>query len=314
MTEGTPAFESDSTSGGFETMRDVLADGERRLASRGVPSPAYDASALLAQVMGIPRNRLILRDPITNSQQTQFEKLLMQRMNRVPLQHIVGTAAFRHIDLFVGPGVFIPRPETELLGEAAIRFARNLPDGERIVVDLCSGSGAVALSVATEAPGTEVHAVELSDDALVWLRKNVDNLAKDVAAVGSSVTVHSGDATRVASESLSSLCGRVGVIACNPPYVPIGAVPRDPEVRDHDPALALFGGVDGLDVVRAIIPQAEQLLMPGGLLLIEHSEEQGKAAGESGVPGLLAETGEWTDIHDHVDLTRRPRFTSAKRR
>lgn len=299
---------------GWVSLRDVIADGQRRLAAAGVPSPDTDAMLLAAHVMGVPRGRLLLHDRMDPQQRTSYERLLTRRVVRVPLQHLIGSAAFRTLELQVGPGVFIPRPETELVAQAGINALRALPGEERRAVDLCTGSGAVAFALAVEAAPTQVTAVEVDDAAVAWTRRNADALRESIGSGGSHVDVVQADARTCAAPGgpLERLRGRVAVVTMNPPYVPAGARVRDPEVRDHDPALALYGGEDGLDVIRGAIGTAALLLQPGGLVVIEHSDEQGDEA-EEGVPALLASDGRWRDVVDHRDLARKPRFTTATR-
>ena len=300
--------------GGWVSLRDAIADGQRRLAAAGVPSPDTDAMLLAAHVMGVPRGRLLLHDPMDSEQRTAYERLLTRRVARVPLQHLLGSAPFRTLELQVGPGVFIPRPETELVAQAGIDALRALPAAERHAVDLCTGSGAVALALAVEAAPVHVTAVEVDETAVEWTRRNADALAPDIEAAGSRVDVVQADARTCASDAgaLANLRGSVAVVTMNPPYVPSGANVRDPEVRDHDPALALYGGEDGLDVIRGAVDTAALLLQPGGLVVIEHSDEQGGEA-EAGVPALLLADGRWRDVTDHRDLARKPRFTTATR-
>jgi len=221
------------------TQRDVLVDAERRLATAGVPSPRVDAELLLAHVLGVPRGRMFLSDPADPADVVRFEALLVKRAARVPLQHLLGEAPFRHLTLEVGRGVFVPRPETEGVAEIAIRALAAAPEGERTAVDLCTGSGAIALSIATEVAGSVVHAVELDPDAAGWARRNVEGHAGRIAAAGSSLVLHEGDATRAHEGPLAELVGRVDVVVTNPPYIPDAAVPRDPEVALHDPPRAL---------------------------------------------------------------------------
>ena len=275
------------------TARALVADATNRLAKAGVPSPGVDAAELLAFVVGTTRGRLLLHDEVDDDDARRFERLVVKRMTRVPLQHITGAAPFRWIELQVGPGVFIPRPETELLVEIAVRRVKEL--STPIVVDLCSGSGAIALAIAHEVPQAHVHAVELSDEAWPWLQKN---------AQGSRVVLHHADAT--STHLLETLDGQVDVVITNPPYIPEKMVPVDPEVALHDPKMALFGGADGLDVVRGLLPVAHRLLKPSGLFVIEHADAQGDA-----LPQLLTLHGGWTDIADHQDLNGRPRATVA---
>lgn len=273
-----------------------------RLAAVGVASARADAELLAAHVLGIPRGRLALANGFADDQLRAFEALVNRRAQREPLQHLTGTAPFRHLEVAVGPGVFVPRPETELLagwGITAARAAGAIP----IVLDLCSGTGAIALAVAQEVPGAVVYAVERAPEALHWLRRNV---AERAAAGDAPVTVVAADVTR--ADLLAELAGAVDVILCNPPYVPDGAdVP--PEVRDHDPADAVFGGPDGLGVARPVVARAAALLRPGGVLGIEHDETQSGA-----VPGLLARDGRFEGIERHTDLAGRPRFTTARHR
>ncbi len=305
----------ETTIGGRESVRDVLFDSERRLAAVGVPSPSVDAGEIVAYVMGTTRSRLFLSDAMTSEQRVQVEKLLARRLARVPLQHLLGTAAFRRIEVAVGPGVFIPRPETELVTEAGLRDLLERPAGERIAVDLCAGSGAIAISLAIEAPGSRVHAVELSDDAIGWTKRNAETFADTIAERGSRLTVLHDDATTVADEShpLAGLVGTVSVVVTNPPYIPEQMIPREPEVRDHEPSMALYGGADGLDVVRGVVRAAGILLRPGGLLVVEHADVQGTKAGDRGVPGVVAAHGGFTDVVDRIDLNGLPRFTMARR-
>jgi release factor glutamine methyltransferase len=299
---------------GWVSLRDVIADGQRRLAAAGVPSPDTDAMLLAAYVKGVPRGRLLLHDRMDQTERTSYERLLTRRMARVPLQHLVGSAPFRNLELEVGPGVFIPRPETELVAQAGIDALRALPPEERRAVDLCAGSGAVAFSLATEAAPAQVVAVEVDDAAVAWTRRNADALSEEIEAAGSRVDVVHADARTCAADGgpLAGLRAKAAVVTMNPPYVPSGARVRDPEVRDHDPPLALYGGADGLDVIRGAIDTAALLLQPGGLVVIEHSDEQGDEA-EEGVPALLLADGRWRDVADHRDLARKPRFTTATR-
>lgn len=325
------SWSEDHTIGGRVTVRDVLFDAEHRLKAVGVPSPNVDAGEIVAFSLGTTRNRLFLQDHMTADQRVRVEQLLTKRLSRVPLQHLLGSTGFRRIELEVGQGVFIPRPETELVTEAGLRELALQAEGERIAADLCSGSGAIAISLATEVEGSEVHAVELSDDAIEWTRRNVAAHAQQLAAKGSTVNVILDDAMTVAEPGhpLSRLAGRVAVVVTNPPYIPDMMIPREPEVRDHEPRMALYGGEDGLDVVRGVLRTAAILLKPGGLLVIEHADTQGLAAGASGVPGVvkaLVSDGElstmvnvpagrpiFTSIADRIDLNGLPRFTLARR-
>ena len=200
----------------------------------------------------------------------------------------------------------MPRPETELLVEAAITHLKTL-NSPRIAVDLCSGSGSIALSLALEVPGTTVHAVELSDDAFKWLTHNVVDHAAKLEAVDSHVIVHHGNAGD--RTLLADLVGQVDAVVSNPPYIPSEMIPRDPEARDHDPAIALFSGRDGLDVAREVVLVAADLLKPGGFIGMEHADVQGQS-----MPALFqAVPNVWSDVIDNLDYNKLPRFTTAIR-
>nr|WP_306203849.1 peptide chain release factor N(5)-glutamine methyltransferase [Actinoplanes sp. RD1] len=269
----------------------MLVAAAKELAAAGVASPRVDAELLAAHVLGVGRGRLMLIDAVRADEASRLRELVARRAERVPLQHLLGTAAFRHRELAVGDGVFVPRPETELLAGWGIEH--TAPGAT--VVDLCSGSGAIALSVADEAEPGLVVAVERSADALGFLRRN--------AATFPSVRVEPGDVTDPGL--LAGLRGRVDVVLCNPPYVPDGT-PVPPEVADHDPAEAVFGGADGLGVIRPVIRLAAALLRPGGVVGIEHDDVHGSA-----VPDLLRADGRFTEVTAHLDLTGRPRFATA---
>lgn len=296
------------------------------LTEAGIGPARAEAEQLAAYVAGVPRGRLALVATLTAQQRDRFAALVERRARREPLQHVLGSAAFRYLDLAVGPGVFVPRPETELLAgwgvEQAARLATErrraaAADGradegvgapEVLVVDLCSGSGAIALAVANEVPAARVVAVERAASALDWLRRN----AADRAAAGDRpIEVLAGDVTDpglVADPArLGWAAGRVDVLLCNPPYVPDGTdVP--PEVGDHDPAEAVFGGADGLVVIRAVIERAAELLRPGGVFGVEHDDTHGAA-----VPALLRADGRFVEVTGHRDLAGRPRFATARR-
>ena len=294
------------------TLRDVLVDGERRLARADVPTPRVDAELILAHVLDVPRGRMFLSDPIDPADATRFEALLVRRSARVPLQHLLGAAPFRYLTLEVGRGVFVPRPETEGVVELAIVALSDAAE-ERLAVDLCTGSGAIALALATEVPHSIVHAVEIEQPAYDWAGRNVAAQAERLAAAGSEVHLHRGDATTAHLDALAPLVGRVDVVVSNPPYIPDDAVPREPEVAQYDPPRALYGGHDGLDVVRGVAVAAAALLRPGGLLVIEHSDAQGESGGTAGVPHVLREHGGYLDVVDHPDLAGRDRTTTAVR-
>jgi release factor glutamine methyltransferase len=277
--------------------RRLLADATRRLADAGVASPEYDARELLAHVMGTARSSLALVDAVPEDRAEAFEELLSRRAAREPLQHLTGTAAFRYVELAVGPGVFVPRPETEVLAGWGVDRAREvLAEGRRpVVVDLCTGSGAMALSLATEVPEAQVHAVELDESAYAWACRNLE---------GSGVDLRQGDM----AEAFPDLGGTVDVVVCNPPYIPLEAYESvAAEVRDHDPGLALWSGQDGLDAMRVLERVAARLLRPGGVLGAEHAEVQAESA-----PAVLTATGRWSDVRDNPDLAGRPRYVTAR--
>jgi release factor glutamine methyltransferase len=276
------------------TLRAALDDATARLALAGVASPRVDAELLAAHALGVSRSRLIvdMQRPIDLE---VYDALVRRRCAREPLQHITGAAHFRHIELAVGPGVFTPRPETEVVAGYAIDWLLASRLKEPLVVDLCTGSGAVALAIADEVPGARVHGVELDPDAYQWAVRNCS---------ASSVRLHLADV----AEALPQLDGKVDVVVSNPPYIPDDAVIRDPEVAAHDPALALWGGTDGLDTVRTVERTAARLLRPEGLLVIEHADLQGEA-----VPDVLRTAGCWLDVEDHLDLAGRDRYATARR-
>ena len=271
----------------------LLANAEDRLADAGVASPRVDAELLLAHVTGVPRSLLLVAARPNDLQRRTYLELVDARAQRVPLQHLTGSAAFRFVDLEVGPGVFVPRPETEVLAGWAIEHAAQV-DCPR-VVDLCTGSGAIAVAVVHEVPGAIVHAVELDEVAFGWAQRNL---------FGTGVDLRLGDA----ADAFADLDGQVDVVVSNPPYIPLDAWESvAPEVRDHDPALALWSGDDGLDAIRMIESTAWRLLKPGGVVGVEHADAQGESA-----PAVFGER--WKDVRDHPDLAARPRFVTATKR
>jgi release factor glutamine methyltransferase len=287
---------------GRADLRAALREAARQLAAAGVGSPEHDARALAAHVLGVARLEPALAPEPPADFYPAFGALVERRRARVPLQHLVGSAPFRYLELAVRPGVFVPRPETELVAQEAVDEARRVAAAGRapLVVDLCCGTGAIALAVATEVPDARVAAVDLSDDAVALTRENV-------AATGASLRLEQGDATDPGV--LADLDGTVDVVVSNPPYVPPDAVPVDPEVRDHDPALALYGGgTDGLEVPRGVVARAAALLRPGGLLVMEHADVQGVAVREA----VLA-TGAFSGVRTLPDLTGRDRMVLARR-
>ncbi|HEY0616743.1 MAG TPA: peptide chain release factor N(5)-glutamine methyltransferase [Kribbella sp.] len=275
------------------STRALLAEATSRLREAGVTSPDYDAAELLAHLAGVSRMQLGLIE-LTDQQKSQYDGLVARRAAREPLQHLTGTAAFRYRELAVGPGVFVPRPETEVLvGWILDRIASV---ESPLVVDLCSGSGAIAGAVATERPDSTVHAVELSPEACVWARRNL---------AGTGATLHEGDI----DGCLPELDGLVDAVIANPPYIPLTAWESvTAEVRDHDPALALWSGDDGLDEIKVVAATAGRLLKPGGWFGCEHADVQGESA-----PAVFAATGLFTEVRDQLDLAGRHRFATGRR-
>jgi release factor glutamine methyltransferase len=297
-------------------VRDVIVDAQRRLTDAGVPSPSADAAEIVAHALGVPRTALYLHDPIDGAARVRIEQLMAKRITRVPLQHIIGTAPFRRMNIRVGPGVFTPRPETELVAEAAIRVLRDTPTDQRTAVDLCSGSGAIALALATELDHVTAYGVEVSPEAMRWAEVNHAAAESLLREQQSSLTLVLGDAG--ADDVLVALHGTVAVVTCNPPYIPDAMVPKEPEVQMHEPGIALFGGPDGLDQIRRMQQTAARLLRTGGLFVVEHADVQGDDQ-TNGVPACLADARAddggplWSDIQDRSDLAGRPRFTMAIR-
>jgi len=281
------------------TFKEFLRGGKEQLSAAGFAE--VEAEILLAHTLGI--SRMDLHNPLTVENaltaigdmaivEETFWKLLDRRCAHEPLQYLMGVAYFRHLEIKVGPGVLVPRPESELLVESVLTYIEKL-SGAVSVVDLGSGSGALALAIATEAPHTHVIAVEKSPEAIYWLKENVSFIDEKVRILESDVA--------------TALDGvKCDVVIANPPYVPDSQeLPRD--VAEHEPAIALFGGVDGMKAPRLFISTASRLLKEGGFLAIEHHEEQGPA-----IADVLS--ADFTDILLHQDLTGRPRFTTAVRR
>lgn len=376
----------------------VVRDVTAVLSDAGVAAPRVDAELLLAHVLGVEvgevRRRVVLGAPVADAERSALDVLAARRAAREPLQHLTGVAPFRHLELAVGPGVFVPRPETEIVAQVVIDEARRVTAGPggrgvgttaagpgagrssapavgpdaatadglqaftspatAVVVDLCTGSGAIALAVATEVRGARVHAVELDADAHAWAARNIRARAGDepVGRPGTRSADTSGESpdddgagpVRLvkgdARTALTELDGRVDVVVSNPPYVPPDAVPRDPEVARHDPGVALYGlGADGLEVPRGIASAAARLLRPGGLFVMEHAESQADAARElvaavvepgasrgtdpgrsDGARGDVGRRHDTTDVpaferaETRADLTGRPRMVVARRR
>jgi len=269
-----------------------------QFAAAGIESSKADAETLLGFVLNLSRGEVLAKaitgDEISQSDLASFTKLANQRAERFPLQHLTGLAYFRELELFVGPGVFVPRFETEGVVQIAIDAVRSLAKEKPVVVDLATGSGAIALSLAHEIPTAEIHAVELSTEALEYTAKNFAKYAP-------SADLRQGDL----ADAFSDLDGLVDVVISNPPYIPDEMIPIYPEVHLHDPKLALYGGNDGLDLVRKVDQTGRRLLRTGGTLIIEHADMQGEAVRE-----LLISSG-WHQVRTHKDLAGRDRAVSV---
>lgn len=284
-------------------LRRVVAAAGALLADAGVPSPHHDAAALAAFVLGVPRFEPALAGAEPPGFRARYAAAVERRRRREPLQHIVGQTGFRHVVLAVEPGVFVPRPETETVAQRAVDEAARLAREGRspLVVDLCCGAGGIAVSVAVEVPTSRVVAVDLSAQAVALTARNADRAGVRLERL------EVGDAT--AADLLGALAGTVDVVVSNPPYIPPDAVPVDPEVRDHDPDLALYGGgSDGLLVPRGVVRTAARLLRGGGLLVIEHAEVQAEAA-----RAIAVGSGAFVTVTTGTDLTGRERMLLARR-
>ncbi|MCU1410614.1 MAG: protein-(glutamine-N5) methyltransferase, release factor-specific [Rhodoglobus sp.] len=284
-----------------DTVSALLERATAILERAGVPNARVDAELLAGHVLGLSRGGVQAKaatdSAIGSDDAITVSGLVERRAAREPLQHITGRAPFRNLELAVGPGVFVPRPETEFVAQFAIDALRAIASPEPIGVDLGTGSGAIALAMAAEVPHARVYGVEVSPHAFVWTRQN---FRESGAGNAHAVFVDLADA-------LPELDGTVDVVISNPPYIPLWAVPRDPEVRLFDPDVALYGGDDGLDVVRQVSATARRLLHPGGTLVIEHGELQAAQ-----IATLLRQDG-WTAVAHHRDLLGRDRATTALR-
>jgi release factor glutamine methyltransferase len=283
-------------------LRTALSAATERLAAAGVASPEHDARALAVHVLGFAKpSDLLMVDDVEPDQLAAFDDLVAQRAARVPLQHLTGSVGFRYIELEVGPGVFVPRPETESVVQWAVDAVKAEGWTAPLCVDLCTGSGTMAFALANEVPGAVVHAVERDEGALAWTRRNAENR---VRAGDPEVQLHLGSV----EGCLPELDGQVDLVVSNPPYVATteAHIP-DPEVLDHDPGIALWAGEDGLDVVRLVEQAARRLLKPGGLVVVEHSDRQGRSA-----PALFEAAGGWTQVQDHRDAADRDRYVTAR--
>ena len=274
-------------------VRQAVEAATVRLAAAGVASPRIDAELLAAHVAGVDRGRLMVLDDADEQFDQAYDELVAARSRRIPLQHLIGTAPFGPLTLAVGPGVFIPRPETEALLEWAC--TRKLP-GDPLIVDLCTGSGALALALAARWPDARVLAVENSPAALEFARRN---------AAGTRVEILDADVT--APGLLPELDGRVDLLVSNPPYIPETAV-LEPEVAEHDPAPALFGGPDGMSVIRPIVTLAARWLRDGASCAVEHDDTTSELS-----VGAFVDDGRFTEVTARRDLAGRPRFVTATR-
>ncbi len=281
-------------------LLDEIAAATVRLAEAGVDSPRADAEMIAAHVHGVGRGEL--QRVADREFDPRFWNEVARREAREPLQHITGLAYFRYLELRVGPGVFVPRPETEVMTGWAIDELRDMDVAEPVVADLGTGSAAIALSIAQEVPRARVHAVEADPLARQWAQGNIARWADSAPHTRDRVTLDASDF----AGALPPLAGAVDLVVSNPPYIPVGAtVP--PEVAEYDPAGALWGGEDGLDAVRVIEEAARRLLRPGGLVAVEHGAPQGAA-----VYWIFAEEHGWRDTRNHRDLAGRDRFVTAR--
>jgi release factor glutamine methyltransferase len=284
-----------------QALRLAVLEAERVLAEAGVASPRVDAELLAAHIVGVPRGRLPMVPLVDLSVIEALRMLVTRRAARVPLQHLTGIAAMGAIEVAVGPGVFIPRPETEVLLAWGLAVLEGI--SKPLVIDLCTGSGALALAVGHARPDAQVHAVERDPVALSWARRNADARA---AEGDTPIVLYTGD---VADPGLlAALEGMAHLVICNPPYVPLGAA-LPPEVALHDPPSAVFAGHDGLAVIRDVVRTGTRLLRERGSIAIEHDDSHAEA-----VPALLAARRVLIDVADHTDLAGRPRFATARRR
>ncbi len=280
-------------------LLDEIAVAASRLAEAGVESPRADAELIAAHVHGVARGALHTV-PDTAFDPRYWDDIA-RRASREPLQHITGLAYFRYLELEVGPGVFVPRPETEIMTGWAIEALGEMDTAEPVVADLGTGSGAIALAIAQEVPGARVHAVEADPLARQWAERNIAAVATAAPHTAGRVTLHAGDF----ASALPGLDGAVDLVLSNPPYIPVGAwVP--PEVGEYDPATALWGGTDGLDAIRVVESVARRLLRSDGLVAVEHGAPQGAA-----VYWVFAEENGWRQTRNHSDLAGRDRFVSA---
>lgn len=280
------------TVGPEQSLAAAVSEATAILRDAGVPSPRVDAELLADHLLGVGLGRLRAMMLGDTPAPVGYAELVAERAQRVPLQHITGVAHFRYLELAVGPGVFIPRPETESVVQLVIDHVKGMSHPR--IVDLGTGSGAIAGSIAHEVPGAEVHAVEFSPFAHAWAARNLAPLG---------VRLVLGDLRT----ALPELNGTFDVVISNPPYIPAEAVPNEPEVALHDPPEALYGGgADGMELPTAAAASAARLLVPGGYFVMEHAEVQ-----SGWIAAMMKRAGVWTKITTHLDLNGKERATSA---
>jgi release factor glutamine methyltransferase len=280
------------TLGSGQSLAAAVSEATAILRDAGVPSPRVDAELLADHLLGVGLGRLRAMMLGDTPAPAGYAELVAERAQRIPLQHITGVAHFRYLELAVGPGVFIPRPETESVVQLVIERVKGMAHPR--IVDLGTGSGAIAGSIAHEVPGAEVHAVEYSPFAHAWAARNL-------APLGVNLVL--GDLR----DALPELNGTFDVVISNPPYIPAEAIPNEPEVALHDPPEALYGGgADGMELPTAAAASAARLLVPGGYFVMEHAEVQA-----GWIAGMMQRTGAWREITTHLDLNGKERATSA---
>jgi len=280
------------TLGSEQSLAAAVSEATAILRDAGVPSPRVDAELLADHLLGVGLGRLRAMMLGDTPAPVGYAELVAERAQRIPLQHITGVAHFRYLELAVGPGVFIPRPETESVVQLVIDHVKGMAHPR--IVDLGTGSGAIAGSIAHEVPGAEVHAVEYSPFAHAWAARNL-------APLGVKLVL--GDLRN----ALPELNGTFDVVISNPPYIPAEAIPNEPEVALHDPPEALYGGgADGMELPTAAAASAARLLVPGGYFVMEHAEVQA-----GWIAGMMQRTGVWSEITTHLDLNGKERATSA---
>jgi release factor glutamine methyltransferase len=301
--EATSASNRDASSTGDVALKAIVNHAAERFAAVGIDSALADAELLAGHILGLSRGgvqaQVLIGATLTSAQAEALSNLYGRRLAREPLQHITGLAPFRQLELEVGKGVFIPRPETEFVAQLAIDAIRRVVESgvtQPVAVDLGTGSGAIALAMATENPAAKVFAVEKSTEAYPFTQANFNKYSSVCDA-----TLILGDL----ADAFAELDGSVSVVASNPPYIPIAAIPRDEEVRLHDPALALYGGEDGMSVIHLVSATAKRLLVSSGALIIEHADSQSEQ-----VRQLLLADG-WREVRAHQDLTGRDRAVTA---